>query len=141
MGRWQGMTAPIRWFSLMSGIAKDETDHMKLIAKIISRRNGTCGKVHVNPYAKALNTLVRRGTAKHELMDRLLVSALIEIRSCERFELLADHTNDAELAKLYRGLWASERGHYLQFIESANWVLPSRIIESRWIEMLEQEQC
>jgi len=135
MGRWQGQSAPIRWFTLMSAIAKDETDHMKMIAKLIAKRGGTCTKLHVNPYAKALHGLIRRGTAQQELMDRLLISALIEIRSCERFECLADHTTDPELSKLYRGLWGSERGHYRQFFEAAGWIQPQKTIDSRWQDL------
>ncbi len=139
MGRWQGDVVPIRWFNLMSAIAKDETDHMKLIAKLISKRHGTCSKMHANPYAGALRRLVRKGTATQELMDRLLVSALIELRSCERFQLLAEVAQDAELQKLYVGLWASERGHYLQFFDAASWVMPPSVVADRWATMLEEE--
>lgn len=139
MGRWQGMEVPIRWFKLMSSIAKDETDHMKLIARLVAKRGSTCSKLHVNPYAKALNKRIRLGSAKNELIDRLLISALIEIRSCERFELLSRHSHDAELAKLYHGLWGSERGHYLQFLEAASWVLPATAVEARWNELVTEE--
>ncbi len=139
MGRWQGEIVPIRWFNLMSTIAKDETDHMKLIAKLIAKRIGTCSKNHANPYASALRGLVRKGTSQQELMDRLLVSALIELRSCERFRLLADASQDEELRKLYLGLWASERGHYLQFFDAATWVMPSSVVDSRWPVMLDEE--
>ncbi len=139
MGRWQGQTPPIRWFSVISGIAKDETDHMKLIAKLIAKRNGSCSKRHFNPYARALNDLVRLGTAKHELVDRLLISALIELRSCERFLLLGNATTDPELTKLYTGLWASERGHYHQFLELADWILPPTDVQTRWQILLQNE--
>ncbi|NBV83960.1 hypothetical protein EBR57_07565 [bacterium] len=139
MSRWQGEIVPIKWFNVMSAIAKDETDHMKLIAKIIAKRNGTCTKVHSNGYASALRHLVRKGTASVELMDRLLISALIELRSCERFHLLATTTTDPELQKLYTGLWGSEKGHYLQFIESAAWVMPPKLVQERWEIMLNLE--
>ena len=71
-----------------------------------------------------------------------MISSLIEARSCERFKLLGDtvaDTQDAELGKLYRNLWASEHGHYLSFIQLAEQVLPERQVAERWDEMLDLE--
>ena len=71
------------------------------------------------------------------------VSALIEARSCERFEILARCCPDEELARVYRGLWASEKGHYLSFIDLARQVAArdarEQEIEGRWSEMLAAE--
>jgi tRNA-(ms[2]io[6]A)-hydroxylase len=85
------------------------------------------------------------GKGTVELMDRLMVSALIELRSCERFHLLAGacaatgDQHDKELAKLYRELWASEHGHYLVFLELARHVQPAKTVQKRWREMLDAE--
>ena len=73
-----------------------------------------------------------------DTIDRLMVSALIEARSCERFELLARCCTDDVMAKIYKGLWASERGHYLAFIDLARQVRDHQI-EERWQEMLAGE--
>jgi tRNA 2-(methylsulfanyl)-N6-isopentenyladenosine37 hydroxylase len=75
------------------------------------------------------------------LVDRLLVSSLIEARSCERFHLLgqAIRETDLELGKLYRGLWASEHGHYLSFLQLAQQLLPTDEVETRWEVMLGEE--
>ena len=76
----------------------------------------------------------------HRAVDRLLVAALIEARSCERFKLLAEAvSDDRELAKLYRGLWASEHGHYLSFIQLAEQIQPEKLVAKRWDEMLDAE--
>ena len=72
-------------------------------------------------------------------MDRLMISALIEARSCERFAILADACTDRELAKLYRGLYASEAGHYRQFIDLARALPEAQGVDKRWGAMLEQE--
>jgi tRNA-(ms[2]io[6]A)-hydroxylase len=69
-----------------------------------------------------------------------MVSALIEARSCERFKLLGEVCeDDAELRKLYRGLWASEHGHYRTFIQLAEEIEPRENVAKRWDEMLDAE--
>ncbi len=69
-----------------------------------------------------------------------MISSLIEARSCERFKLLGEACeDDAELKKLYRGLWASEHGHYLSFLQLAEELLDKTEIEKRWEQMLEKE--
>jgi tRNA-(ms[2]io[6]A)-hydroxylase len=87
-----------------------------------------------------LHQLVRRGRGTEELVDRLMISSLIEARSCERFRLLGEACeDDAELRKLYRALWASEHGHYLSFIQLAEQLLEPQIVAKRWSQMLDSE--
>jgi tRNA-(ms[2]io[6]A)-hydroxylase len=76
------------------------------------------------------------GQGKYEILDRLLVSALIEARSCERFHLLADTAQDPELQQLYRNLFASEAGHYKTFLTLAETVVAPPILEARWHDLL-----
>jgi tRNA-(ms[2]io[6]A)-hydroxylase len=73
-----------------------------------------------------------------ELLDRLLVSALIEIRSCERFSVLAAAAED-ELAAFYHSLFASELGHYRIFLNLAGKFTPQRVLDARWQQMLTAE--
>ncbi len=69
-----------------------------------------------------------------ELLERLIVSALIELRSCERFNLLARYCRgrEAGLARLYERLWSSERGHYHVFLRLAGVTLPRAQADDRW---------
>jgi tRNA-(ms[2]io[6]A)-hydroxylase len=83
--------------------------------------------------------LVRKGAGLQELLDRLLVSALIEVRSCERFEILARICQDGELAQFYRSLWGSEFGHYAVFLQLGREIVPKRIVEERWSDMIRAE--
>ncbi len=107
---------------------------------MLARRGGRLTKSHANAYASELHKLVRKGLGPGELVDRLMISALIEARSCERFKLLGDEVrDDAELRKLYRGLWASEHGHYRTFIQLAEQILPRDEVARRWDEMLDAE--
>lgn len=148
LNRWPEPNAPENWVAAMTAVARDEVDHLATVSRLLARRGGRLTKQHGNPYASALHQLVRRGRGTEELVDRLMISALIEARSCERFKLLADHLDsletqddghDAELLKLYRSLWASEHGHYRTFIDLAEQILPAKGVEKRWGEMLDAE--
>ena len=106
--------------------------------RILLRRGGRLDRVHKNPYANSLRLLVRKGDPA-EILDRLLVSALIEVRSCERFAMLAAASGDAELAGFYEMLFASEFGHYRVFLELARKVANAGAVETRWQQLLESE--
>ncbi len=74
------------------------------------------GKPEPDAYVNALRKAARAdGPAAPILLDRLIVSALIEARSCERFKLLADHLPNPELQTFYRGLMESEARHFSLF--------------------------
>ncbi len=139
LNRWPEPRPPENWVAAMTAIARDEVEHLGVVTKLLARRGGKLTREHRNPYANALRDLVRKGRGKEELVDRLLVSALIEARSCERFALLGEATDDKELAKLYRGLWASEHGHYRMFVQLAEEVMEKDDVAERWGEMLEAE--
>ena len=151
LNRWPEPNPPENWVAAMTAVARDEVEHLAVVSRLLARRGGRLTRQHANPYASALHRLVRRGRGQEELVDRLMISALIEARSCERFKLLgnavdgdavADDTNgggDAELRKLYRGLWASEHGHYRTFIQLAEQILPAAQVGERWGQMLDAE--
>ena len=127
-----------QWAATMTSVARDEVEHLAMVSKLLTRRGGRLTNTHRNAYAAALRQLVRLGHGPEELFDRLLVSALIEVRSCERFELLAHQIDDRELSKLYQGLSRSERGHYLVLVELARQMMPAAV-DAHWDHMLEAE--
>jgi len=140
LNRWPEPRAPENWVTAMTAVARDEVEHLAVVSRLLARRGGKLTKSHANPYASELHKLVRKGRGSEELVDRLMISSLIEARSCERFKLLGDVVDDdRELQKLYRGLWASEHGHYLSFIQLAEQILPADIVEKRWNQMLDAE--
>jgi len=140
LNRWPEPNPPENWVAAMTAVARDEVEHLSTVCRLLARRGGRLTKQHGNPYASALRGLVRQGHGPAELVDRLMVSALIEARSCERFKLLGDACDDdPELRKLYRGLWASEHGHYRTFIQLAEQIQPTHAVEKRWDEMLDAE--
>jgi tRNA-(ms[2]io[6]A)-hydroxylase len=148
LNRWPEPTPPENWVMAMTAVARDEVEHLATVTRILARRGGRLSRQHANPYAAELRSLVRMGLGKGELIDRLMVSALIEARSCERFKLLADYLEsitpespqaDRELMKLYRALWSSEHGHYRTFLQLAEQIEPAETVERRWDEVLDAE--
>lgn len=126
-----------RWSRLLASIARDEVRHLAQVLRLLHARGGHFERSHANPYAAALRGVVRRGEGLRETLDRLLVSALIEARSGERFRLLAEHADDEELARFYASLVASEEGHYRAFLDLAR-MLPrvGSQTDVRWNELL-----
>jgi tRNA-(ms[2]io[6]A)-hydroxylase len=139
LNRWPEPACPESWVGTLSAIARDEASHLHAVIRLLERRGGRLERLHRNPYANDLRKLVRKGSGTRELLDRLLVAALIEVRSCERFEILARCCSDWELAHFYRGLWASEFGHYTVFVRLAEEIIPEGEVQRRWEQMLEAE--
>lgn len=139
LNRWPEPSPPENWVKAMTSIARDEVEHLAIVTRLLARRGGRLTKNHRNQYANDLRDLVRLGEGTVELMDRLMVSSLIEARSCERFEILSRACDDKELKKLYASLWASEHGHYVVFLDLAKQVQPDKVVRRRWSEMLDRE--
>src|SRR6476646_6732177 len=140
LNRWPEPSPPENWVAAMTAVSRDEVEHLAVVCRLLARRGGRLTKSHANPYASELHKLVRRGQGTDELVDRLMISSLIEARSCERFALLAEACEeDRELKKLYAGLWASEHGHYKTFIQLAEQLQPAKTVAKRWDEMLDAE--
>jgi len=137
--RWPNPNPPENWVQAMTSVAIDEVSHLQSVTRLLARRGGELTQGHANPYAGELHALVRRGEGNREITDRLLVSALIEARSCERFCLLAVECPDEELRKLYAGLWKSEAGHYQVFLKLAKELPKALEVDDRWEEMLQAE--
>ena len=126
------------WVEAMTNVARDEMAHFAQVMRILLKRGGRLDRFHKNPYANSLRQLVRKAKPE-ELLDRVLVAALIEVRSCERFSVLASASGDAELAAFYRTLYASEFGHYRIFLHLAGKFTAQAELEARWQEMLAEE--
>lgn len=97
-------------------LATEEADHFRQVQRRIDGRGGRLEPPAVDGYVQALRSAARSGESHAPaLLDRLLVNALIEARSCERFKLLSERLASAELRAFYRALMASEAGHYRLF--------------------------
>lgn len=102
----------------LSALASEEADHLRRVAALCAERGLSLGHPERDAYAKALLSYTRPDALGHRV-DRLLVCALIEARSCERLKLLADHLEDPSLRAFYDELWRCEAGHYSLFRDLA----------------------
>ena len=137
LNRWPEPVPPMGWVTTLSSIARDETDHLFKVSKLLAQRGRQLTRYHKCGYASQLRELIRMGQGLDELIDRLLVSALIELRSCERFEILGRLCSDPQLNRLYKALWGSEHNHFQVFLKLARSLEKKRSkVDARWQEML-----
>lgn len=111
----------------MSQLAREELLHFEQVVNLMAARGITYRHLSASRYAEGLRRHVR-GEEPARLVDILIVGALIEARSCERFARLLPHLDD-ELAKFYRGLVKSEGRHYEDYLLLARRLAPSSIDE------------
>lgn len=125
----------------MTDLVREEMDHFRRVHEIIIQRGFTLGKERKDHYVNQLAQFVRKdGHNPHLLVDRLLFSAMIEARSCERFRVLSENIQDTELAEFYRELMISEAGHYTLFISLARkYGAHAMDVDARWEEWLKFE--
>lgn len=124
----------------LSPIVTEEWGHFRMVLRELKKRELTLGKQRKDEYVNALLDFVKKGVSRDELLtDKLLMAALIEARSCERFKLLSEGIQDDELRDFYRKLMISEAGHYTLFIKLARlYMLPPKV-RARWFEWLAYE--
>ncbi len=99
-------------------LAREELEHFQQVFRLLTKRGIKLALTDKDPYVKALLAKARHGDDEH-LVDRLVISALIEARSCERFELVAAEIKDPELADFYATLARAEAGHHRVFLRIA----------------------
>jgi tRNA-(ms[2]io[6]A)-hydroxylase len=124
---------------VLADIVEEEMAHFKLVLALMDRRGFRFTKQKPSAYAGRLATQVRGTQGKDELVDRLLMCALIEARSCERFKLLGEHLADPELAEFYRSLFESEARHYATYLKLALALDPEPVVRARLAELVAHE--
>jgi tRNA-(ms[2]io[6]A)-hydroxylase len=122
-------------------LAREETAHFDAVVERLVQRNGVLGLPSNDDYVRALRA---SASANHHdgypaLLDRLLVSALIEGRSCERFRLLSEGLASVELRRFYRDLMASEARHFTLFTELAKGRFGADDVRSRFTTLATRE--
>ena len=121
-------------------LAQEELSHFQMVHDIIKRRGYTLGRERKDSYVNELfKVRIKGGNRQQSLVDRLLFSAMIEARSCERFKVLSENIKDEELAAFYRELMISEAGHYKTFLGFARQYGEGIDVEKQWQELLVAE--
>lgn len=125
---------------MLTPIVAEEWSHFERVLDELNKRGFSLGFQRKDEYAVKLNEVIKRGGSRdQQLVEKLLMNALIEARSCERFKLLWKNLKDESLSKFYYELMVSEAGHYKNFLQLAREYMPEDVVMKRWNELLEQE--
>lgn len=125
---------------MLTPVVAEEWSHFERVLGEMKKRGFTLGYQRKDEYVDRLQKIIRKGGSRDQLlMERLLMNALIEARSCERFRLLSKHIPDEELSKFYYELMVSEAGHYKNFLRLAKTYNSETTVMQRWREWLEAE--
>lgn len=124
----------------LTPIVAEEWSHFERVIGELRKRNIPFGHARKDEYVEQLQKMLRKGGNRdQQLVERLLMNALIEARSCERFKILWKNIPDQELSKFYYELMVSEAGHYKNFLQLAKSFLPEEQVNQRWRELLSEE--
>lgn len=124
----------------LAPIVTEEWGHFRLVLAELQRRNLKLGKQRKDEYVNKLMTFQKKdGSDEDRFLDKLLIFALIEARSCERFKRLSEGLNDKYLSNFYRRFMESEAGHYSLFIDLAENYIEKNKVRQRWQQWLEYE--
>ena len=124
----------------MSDIAIEEMEHFKMVHEFMVERGMVLGREQTNDYAKHLHSYFKKTKDRTDaLIQRLLIAALIEARSCERFKVFSENIEDESLAEFYRELMVSEANHYTVFLGFARKYQDRTIVDKKWEGLLAYE--
>ena len=124
----------------LAPVVAEEWEHFERVLAQLKKRGHKLGKKRVDEYVVQLAKHEKKGGSRdQQLVEKLLINALIEARSCERFKLLWKNLVDEDLKQFYYELMISEAGHYTNFINLAKLYMPEDAINKRWQEFLEIE--
>lgn len=121
-------------------VVAEEWGHFKMVVDQLKSRGLSLGRQRKDEYVAALMGCMKKTSSREEmLLEKLLVAAMIEARSCERFRLLSLNISDTELREFYKRLMVSEAGHYKLFLDLAILYHGKDKALNRWSEYLEME--
>lgn len=124
----------------MLDLAKEELEHYQMVHKRILDRGLVLGKPRRDEYVRELMTFFPKdGSREDKLMHELLISAMIEARSCERFRVLSENIEDKDLAAFYHELMISEANHYTLFLKFARQYAGREKADQKWNALLDFE--
>ncbi|MFA5960819.1 MAG: tRNA-(ms[2]io[6]A)-hydroxylase [Tatlockia sp.] len=105
--------------AVMSPLAREELLHFEKVCALMASRNILYGPLAPATYAQKMHHFATKGGCTQRLCDQLIVGAIIEARSSERFGALIPVLPDAELGKFYATLVKSETRHFQDYLRLA----------------------
>jgi len=125
---------------VLTPVVAEEWAHFERVLEQLKKRGLRLGNARKDEYVDQLAKSIRKGgNREQQLIEKLLMCALIEARSCERFRLLWKELSDPELRQFYYELMVSEAGHYKNFITLAKEYADEKTVEARWRLFLKVE--
>lgn len=125
---------------MLTPVVAEEWAHFERVMEKLRARGWSLGPQRKDEYVERIQGLMKKGGSREEqLRERLLLNALIEARSCERFRLLWKEIGDQELSTFYYELMVSEAGHYKNFLALARKYSSKDAVDKRWLEIREGE--
>ncbi len=130
----------VKLVETLTPVVAEEWSHFERVLEQLNKRGYHLGFPRKDEYVDQLQKIVKKGGSRdQQLVEKLLLNALIEARSCERFRLLWKEIRDEELSKFYYELMVSEASHYKNFLSLAKEYQNEERVEIRWREILSQE--
>jgi tRNA-(ms[2]io[6]A)-hydroxylase len=124
----------------LAPIVTEEWGHFRMVMEKLNELGLKLGFQRNDEYVTELLRFLRKGGSRNDrLIDKLLICAMIEARSCERFRLLSVHLEDEKLREFYHTFMVSEAGHYRLFLDLAKRYGEEEKVISRWQELLDYE--
>jgi tRNA-(ms[2]io[6]A)-hydroxylase len=124
----------------VTAIVAEEWGHFRKVLKELEKRGYKLTHKRKDDYVNELQKLIKKTKDREEiLVEKLLLFAMIEARSCERFRLLSLNVTDENLKQFYHEFMVSEAGHYRTFLDLANEYMPAQYVKQRWEEILTGE--
>ena len=124
----------------LAPIVTEEWGHFRAVLREMDKRQLKLGRQRKDEYVNQLLAFQKKGGSREDkLLEKLLIFALIEARSCERFRLMSLHISDDDLRDFYHRFMISEAGHYRLFIDLARKYFGTERANARWQEYLAEE--
>lgn len=125
----------------LSPIVTEEWGHFRMVLAELKKRKLHLGRQRKDVYVnKLLEFRVKGGSRDESFLDQMLIMALIEARSCERFKRLSEGLDDDYMRRFYRKFMESEAGHYTLFINLAEHYIDKKLVRQRWTQWLSYEK-
>ncbi len=124
----------------LAPVVTEEWGHFRMVWSEMKKRGFRLGKQRKDEYVNLLLQHEPKGVpAEEKLLHKLMICALIEARSCERFRLLSEHLQEETLRRFYYKFMVSEAGHYRLFIDLACHYYPEDKVRTVWDSWLKTE--
>ena len=125
----------------LSPVVTEEWGHFRQVIAELKKRKLRLGRQRKDIYVNKLLAFQKKdGSPTERFLDQMLIMALIEARSCERFKRLSEGLDDEYMRRFYRRFMESEAGHYTLFITLAEHYIDKKIVRKRWQEWLQYEK-